>query len=58
VLGIRDGDLNLHVSDIQPPVAFGDAQLFTVRVASRIQPGLVVKTRGLDNQSVSFPVAD
>src|SRR5580693_9443359 len=39
-------------------VAFDDMQLFGVRMPCRVQPGMVVETRDVDDQRVAFPVPD
>src|SRR6266704_2746401 len=55
-LGIIDGDLNIHVAKILAPKTLNDMQGIRGWLPGLIQPGLAVKTLGIDDQSMSFPL--
>src|SRR5579884_2140942 len=51
-------DLELQVPEIHAPESLGDAHLVRMRMAHAIEPGAVIKSLALDDQSVVFPVSD
>src|SRR6266516_58337 len=55
-LGIIDGDLNIHVTKILAPKTLDDMQGIRGWLPGLIQPGLAVKTPGIDHQSIAFPL--
>src|SRR5438876_6484899 len=55
-LRIIDGDLNIHVAKILAPKTLNDMQGIRGWLPGLIQPGLAVKTPGIDHQSIAFPL--
>src|SRR5438046_7103316 len=55
-LRIIDGDLNIHVAKILAPKPLDDMQGICGRLPGLIQPGLAVKTSGIDHQSIALPL--
>src|SRR5438094_5670216 len=55
-LWIIDGDLNIHVAKILAPKTLNDMQGIRGWLPGLIQPGLAVKTLGIDDQSIAFPL--
>src|SRR5438046_10498138 len=56
-LGIVDGDLNIHVSEVLPSEALDHVQGIGGWPAQLIQPRLTVETFAVDHQSVAIPLA-
>src|SRR5262249_38655540 len=52
-----DREVELNRCAIDAAVAVDGAHLFTVRLALRAQPGLIVEPDRFDNQRISFPPA-
>src|SRR5881296_2668885 len=55
-LGIIDGDLNLHVAKIPAPKPLDHMQGLGGRLPGLVEPGLTIKTPGVDHQSIAFPL--
>src|SRR5205823_6490623 len=55
---ILDRQLNVEVTEIRTPVTFNHVHRIAMRLTGGIQPGFVVETHGVDDKSVTFPLAD
>ena len=54
-LGIIQGKLQFHASEIEAMKALGEMQIFAVRMAIRVEPATVIESRGIDYKRVTFP---
>ena len=55
-LGVIESHFYIHMSEIAAMVTLLDAEIFTVRMADYIEPGLVVEASRLHHQRVAFPM--
>jgi hypothetical protein len=56
IFGVIESHFYIHVSEIAAMVTLLDAELFTVRMADYIEPGLVVEAGRLHHQRVASPM--
>src|SRR5215470_6415168 len=54
-LRIVDRELDVHVAEIGPAIPFREMHLIAVRLARRVEPGLVVEANGVDDHRVAVP---
>src|SRR5437867_7682123 len=57
-LRIVERNLDIHMSEVAAPEAFGDAQGLAVRMSRIVEPALIVETDGLGDQRIAFPLAN
>src|SRR5262249_33867442 len=58
ILRVVERPLHVHVADVTPTIAFGDAHGFASRVSKAVQPRPVVETGRFDYQRIALPVSD
>ena len=57
-LRVVNGDFQIDVPEVATRVAFGDVRRFGLGVPIHVEPALIIKGVGLDDQGIALPLAN